>query len=104
MLKKILECLDKTVVTDVSVYDMKELTPFYDYSIIASASSARQAMATINNLKDEAELLGLNVRSYSTSSDSAWFIIDLDEIVVHVFVGNERERYNLDGMYKKITN
>ena len=28
-----------------------------------------------------------------------WFLIDLDDVVVHIFVGDERRRYNLDGMY-----
>ena len=32
-------------------------------------------------------------------SETTWFLIDLDEVVVHLFVGEERRRYNLDEMY-----
>lgn len=99
MIEEILKSLDKAVVTDVKVYDMRNKTPFYDYSIIASATSSRQAMAAITYLKDDANLYGLKVRGYSSSDESTWHLIDLGEVVVHIFVGEDRIRYNLDGIY-----
>ncbi len=99
MYNKIIDVLNKAVVNDIRVYDMKDITPFYDYSIICSVKSARQGSAAINYLKKEAEELGLRVRSFSSATQSAWFLIDLDDVVVHLFVGEERIRYNLDEMY-----
>ena len=51
------------------------------------------------SLKKDAEKAGLRVRSFSGSGETTWFLIDLDDVVVHIFVGDERRRYNLDGMY-----
>lgn len=34
MYNKVIEILNKAVVKKIKVYDMKNLTPFYDYSII----------------------------------------------------------------------
>jgi ribosomal silencing factor RsfS len=31
--------------------------------------------------------------------DALWYLVDLGMVVVHVFVGEERKRYNLDGLY-----
>lgn len=39
------------------------------------------------------------MRSFSSSNETTWFLIDLNDVVVHLFVGDERYRYNLDGMY-----
>ena len=39
MIEEILKSLDKAVVTDVKVYDMRNKTPFYDYSIIAPSTN-----------------------------------------------------------------
>lgn len=96
---EIIKILDKAVCSDIRVYDMRSRTPFYDYSVIASVNTSRQGMAAVNYLRDDAEKIGLNVRGYSASDASGWFLVDLNEVMVHVFVGNERSFYNLDAMY-----
>lgn len=97
-LEIVLDTLNKSVVHSIVVYDMKTVTPFYDYTIIASCNSARQGHATVDYLRDLAKD-GFNIRSYSAMSDALWYLVDLGGIVVHVFVGEERARYNLDGLY-----
>mgnify|MGYP003297642598 CR=1 FL=1 len=99
MYNKVIDILNKAVVKNIKVYDMKNLTPFYDYSIICSVNTGRQGNAAVNYLKKEAETIGLTVRGFSTGTDSLWYLIDLNDVVVHLFVGEERYRYNLDGMY-----
>ena len=99
MYNKVIEILNKAVVKNIKVYDMKNLTPFYDYSIICSVNTSRQGGAAVNYLKKEAEEIGLRVRGFSSSNETTWFLIDLNDVVVHLFVGEERYRYNLDGMY-----
>lgn len=97
-LQIVLDTLNKSVVNKIVVYDMKTVTPFYDYTIIASCNSSRQGHAAVNYLRDLVKD-GFNIRSYSAMSDALWYLIDLGGIVVHVFVGDERARYNLDGLY-----
>lgn len=98
--KSVVKMLEKAVVSDIIVYDMENITPFYDYCIICSANSSRQGSAAINYIRKDAHLYGLNVKGYSLSNETKWFLIDLGIIVVHVFVGEEREKYNLDGIYQ----
>ncbi len=95
----VVKMLEKAVVHDIIVYDMKNITPFYDYAIICSANSARQASAAINYIRKDITEVALDVRGYHSNSDTKWHLVDLGMIVVHVFVGDEREVYNLDGMY-----
>lgn len=99
IIDSLLSCLEKTNCSNILVYDMKSYTPFYDYSIIGSVNTSRSGMATIEYLKEEASKLNLRIRSVSSSSESKWFLIDLDLVIVHIFVGDERERFNLDAMY-----
>lgn len=98
-LEFVLKTLDKAVVTDVLVYDMKSYTPYYDYSVICSVNNSRQGNAAMNYLKKDAGELGIDVRCSSSMADTRWFLVDLQEVVVHIFVGDERQRYNLDGIY-----
>ena len=101
MVEKIIESLEKAVVNDVRIYDMKSKTPFFDYTIICSVNTARQGAAAVDYIRDDAAKLGLWVRGYNSSPDSGWFLVDLNEIVIHIFVGEERIRYNLDEMYAR---
>ena len=94
-----LECINRAVLTNVIVYDVSSVTPFFDYSVVCKASSSRQGMSAIGYLRDEASKQGLLVKGYSMSNDSRWFYVDLNSVIVHVFVGEDRERYNLDGLY-----
>lgn len=95
----VVNMLEKAVVRDIIVYDMRNFTPFYDYAVICSANTARQASAAINYVRKDTNEFDLNVKGYHSNGDSKWHLVDLGDIVVHVFVGDEREKYNLDGMY-----
>lgn len=98
---EIIESLNKAVVDDISIYSMKDLTPFYDYSVIASANTTRQAIAAIEYVRDDEEKRGHTVRNTKYDPNSTWLLLDLNDVVVHVFVGEDRLRYNLDNMYLK---
>lgn len=102
MLNKILEILSKAVVKNIVVYNMNEFSPFYDYFVVGSVNSNRQGSAAINYLKKDMAEMGATIKSFSSSNESGWFLIDLGEVVVHIFVGEERQNYNLDGMYSHL--
>jgi ribosome-associated protein len=97
--KEVVNMLEKAVIRDIIVYDMRNYTPFYDYAIICSANTSRQASAAINYVRKDTTDFDFDVKGYHSSGDSKWHLVDLGDIVVHVFVGDEREKYNLDGMY-----
>ncbi len=100
-INEIVSSLEKAVVDDIKVYDMKEITPFYDYAIIASASSNRQAIAAIEYVRDDEEKRGKIVKPPLYDASSTWILIDLKDVIIHVFVGDERTKYNLDEMYER---
>ena len=97
-----MEILSKAVVKDIVVYNMSDFSPFYDYFVVGSVNSNRQGAAAINYLKKDISLVGGNVKSFSSSNESGWFLIDLGDVVVHFFVGDERYIYNLDAMYSHL--
>ncbi len=99
LLKQLIKEMDRAVVFNTIIYDMKPVTPYYDYSIITSANTSRQAHAAVTYLRQAAEEVGLELRSYRDMPDAKWLLADLGTVVVHVFVGEERLRYNLDGLY-----
>ncbi len=93
--QQVLDCLDHNIIKDVVVYDARNKSPLYDYIIVASTMTARQMEACMNYLKDDFEIRGFEL------ADS-WTLIDLNDVIVHVFKEEERERYGIDRLYANL--
>ncbi len=84
----------------VYVYDCRALTPFVDDMIVVSTRNIRQNNAIAQNIKDRVKEAGLNREiRLEGKADSRWLLIDIDEVVVHLFVSDERNVYQLDRLY-----
>jgi len=99
VLRKVVPIIDDVRVKDIMIYDMKEVTPLYDYTILCTASSNRQVLSTIEHLKEGAIKKGYDIRNVEGASGGIWVLVDLSSVVVHIFTAEERERYGLDRLF-----
>lgn len=88
---KVIETLDHNLVKNIIVYDVRDRTPLYDYVIITTALSARQMDAGINYLR---ETFSVN----RVEKGESWSLVDLSDIIVHIFTEEERNNYGLDSL------
>jgi len=87
---------------DIQILDFRELTPIFDYFVIATGNSGRQLHA----LADETEHvltrdLGqtrLGIEGYQRSS---WILLDFGDVVVHFFDPEARGYYALEQLWCK---
>lgn len=91
-LDNVLECINKNLVKDVVIYDMRERSPLYDFAIVCTSASTRQMQAAYSYLRDDFAIKGAEF------SDS-WTLIDLGDILLHIFTDEERKKYGLDKLY-----
>jgi len=101
-LKKIIETINKVNVKNIKIYKTEKITPFYDYAIIATASSSRQLKATVEHIKKESSKENYTIRSIEGVSGGTWVLIDLNEVLINVFLSEEREKYALDKMWSDL--
>lgn len=87
---------------NIKVFDARNTSSLSDFYIIASMQNptqARSAMDTINaNLKKH----GLNNISTEGKDDAEWILLDLGDIIVHLFQDTSREIFDLDGLWMGI--
>ena len=81
------------------LYDFHELNPFIDHVVICSAPSVRQTHAIADNIKDRVRENGYEIRAMEGNSESRWVLVDLNSIVVHVFMNEERDHFQLEKLY-----
>ncbi|MGN1277065.1 MAG: ribosome silencing factor [Floccifex sp.] len=96
----VLKAIDEKKGYDIFDYDVKEITPFFDHVIICSTQNIRQNNAIAQNIRDRLKEAGWN-QSFlmEGNSDSKWILLDLKETIVHLFVQEERQVYQLDRLY-----
>ena len=90
--------LDKKA-RDVVSLDMAGLTLICDYFLIMTATSTRQAQALCDELELVLKAQGcppLRVEGYR---DSRWILLDLGCVVVHIFLEEERQFYDLERLW-----
>ena len=88
---------------DIKEYDTRSLTPFMDSMIVCSTTNIRQNNAIAQNIKDRLREAGyMGDMHIEGDSGSKWLLIDLKEVVVHLFVNEERQVYNLDRLYSDV--
>lgn len=86
--------------TDVAILDLQPLVDFCDYFVICNGRNGRQVRAIAQHatrtLKGVADVRCLSVEGMETSR---WVLIDFGDVVLHVFDGELRGFYDLDGLW-----
>lgn len=84
---------------DIVVLNMQGISLLADYFIIAEGSSERQAQAIARELKEKAEEAGFDVRKIEGFDSGRWILVDMGDVVAHVFHKDERGYYNLERLW-----
>ncbi|RSK27919.1 ribosome silencing factor [Bacillus sp. HMF5848] len=84
---------------DIVILNMKGVSLIADYFVICHGGSDRQVQAIANELKDKASEQGINVKRMEGYDEARWILIDLGDVIVHVFHKEERGYYNLERLW-----
>lgn len=84
---------------DIVVLDIHSLSVIADYFVICHGNSTAQIQAIVKEIKDKVEEKGYRVRGIEGLDSARWVLIDLGDVVVHVFHRDERQYYNLERVW-----
>ncbi|GAB3071069.1 ribosome silencing factor [Salinicoccus sesuvii] len=95
----LVEACDNKRAEEIMKFDVKETSSVTDCYLICHGNSDRQVQAIADEVMDfckEREMEYL-VEGYR---EAKWVLIDVNNVVVHVFHKPEREYYNLERLFK----
>lgn len=96
----IAEAADDKKASDIVLLKVSEISYLADYFIIATGFSTTQVKAICNSIEDQIEtkyqLTPLRVQG---KTDGRWIVIDYGDLIVHIFMQEEREYYNLEAFW-----
>jgi ribosome-associated protein len=83
----------------VTILDIRGLSGFADYFVICHGNSQTQVQAIVNSIKEKALESNVLLKGVEGFQDARWVLIDLGDVVVHVFHKDEREFYDLERLW-----
>ncbi len=81
------------------IIDIRGLSVIADYFIICNGNSETQVQAITKEIKDKMSENGIDIKGVEGLDQARWVLIDLGDVVVHVFHREDREFYNLERLW-----
>lgn len=85
--------------TDVLVMDLRKVTDVTSFFIVATGGSSTQVRAIVENVLERCRQAGLEVYHVEGYDSQRWVLIDLVDVVVHVFQPDVRAYYQLERLW-----
>ncbi len=90
---------DEKKAVRVVALNLKEISLVADYFVICSGNSDTQVQAIATEIRKQAEKSGARVRGMEGMDTARWVLIDLGDVIVHVFHRDERDYYNMERLW-----
>jgi ribosome-associated protein len=84
---------------DIMVLNMKGISLIADYFVICHGNSDKQVQAIAREIREKAEEQGYSLKRMEGFDEARWVLIDIGDVVVHVFHKEERSYYNLERLW-----
>ncbi|MCG9802922.1 ribosome silencing factor [Staphylococcus argenteus] len=85
---------------DIISLEMKNISDMTDYFVVTHGNNERQVQAIARAVKEAANERNVDVKRMEGYNEARWILIDLADVVVHVFHKDERNYYNIEKLYQ----
>lgn len=84
---------------DVVTLDVREMSSFSDYFVIMSGRSTRHVQALAEGLEGELRSKRIKTSRAEGLQEGHWVLLDFGDVIVHVFYHEQRNFYDLEGLW-----
>ena len=85
---------------DVTVIDIREISPVADYFVIANGTNQNQIQAMRDAVDEALYKAGVSVQQIEGNQNSTWILMDYNDIIVHIFSREDRLFYDLERIWR----
>ncbi|MDQ0161271.1 ribosome silencing factor [Bacillus alveayuensis] len=99
VLELAVKACDAKKAEDIIALNMKRISLMADYFLICHGNNEKQVQAIARELKEKAEENGLSVKRMEGFEEAKWILVDLGDVIAHIFHRDERSYYNLEKLW-----
>ena len=96
-----LNCASEKKAQNIVGLDLRDITSFAEFFLIASATNQRQVQAIADEitqkLKKETKMKAIRVEGYQSGE---WVLLDYGDFIFHIFNEKSREFYDLERLWR----
>lgn len=103
LLQFIVKNLDDDKIENIQVIELsKKRSDLTSHAVIGTGNSYKHIVSVSEKLGDKVKHeFELPIKIEGTTKTPQWILIDLQDIMVHLFTQEAREKYDLEGLYKQ---
>lgn len=99
LMSVVVDAAEEKKAVNVIALNLKGISLIADYFVICHGNSDVQVQSIATEIKKKAEGSGISVRGVEGFDTAHWVLVDLGDVVVHVFHRDDREYYNLERLW-----
>ena len=81
---------------DITILDLREISEVTDYFVICTVDSSRQLRGIWHRIRGDLKKAGHRPLGEEGLDASKWILIDYNDVIVHIFLAEFREFYDLE--------
>jgi ribosome-associated protein len=97
----VITCLEDKKAENIIALDLGDKNPLAKYMIFASGKSTKNVAGIADYLSLEIKHKTDHTAKVEGLSNSEWVLVDLGDIIIHIFHPETRERFKLEDMWSK---
>lgn len=86
---------------DIRAIDVRGLSPITETIVVVTATSVRHAQGLANHILDKVSEEKLEYLGMEGFQQGNWILIDLNDVLVHIFQADNRHFYNIEGLWSE---
>lgn len=98
-IEKIKQLLEDKKAEHITLIDLHGKSSMTEYMLIASGTSQRHIASLASQIREEMHKYKITPLSMEGYPDSDWILLDLNDIIVHLFKPETRLYYNLEKIW-----
>lgn len=98
------DCLGEKQANEITAIDVTGICPIAEIVMVAGAKGVRHAQALADFILEKLSKENIEYLSMEGYKTGDWILLDLNDIIVHIFQEDNRGFYNVEGLWSEGTN
>lgn len=96
---RMIEAIEDKKAYHIVTMNLQGISLIADYFIVCHGNSDVQVQAIANEARKVAQKHGIPIRGFEGMDTARWVLLDLGDVVLHVFHREEREYYHIERLW-----